>query len=322
MMTSSVMSGVGPRGSGISAPFSMRVSVTTRMAFRARGNPEYCTLRAEHRRPPDAVPRPEENGDHVETRWLRVTGRLPADPARTHGGLLFDFSARRWTTEDLENARRPSDLRDSGRVWLNLATPSKGSEVPRAARPSRSPTASPSSRPRSGSATPRRPTGGSTTVGCGGSSRLTDRRRCLSPAGTRRARCASARTRSAPVRGRSRRASRAGRGLGHRIATGFVGTPIVSDALTSTGHVDAAYDLLLEQEAPSWLYAVRQGARTVWERWDSLRPDGTVNPGTMTSFNHTHWGRWPAGCTAWSGASRRRRRDTGRSSSVRAPAAV
>ena len=65
----------------------------------------------------------------------------------------------------------------------------------------------------------------------------------------------------------------------HRIATGFVGTPIVSDALTSTGHVDAAYDLLLEQEAPSWLYAVRQGATTVWERWDSLRPDGTVNPG-------------------------------------------
>jgi alpha-L-rhamnosidase len=62
--------------------------------------------------------------------------------------------------------------------------------------------------------------------------------------------------------------------------------PIVCDALTSTGHVDAAYDLLLEEEAPSWLYAVRQGAMTVWERWDSLRPDGTVNPGTMTSFNH------------------------------------
>jgi alpha-L-rhamnosidase len=62
--------------------------------------------------------------------------------------------------------------------------------------------------------------------------------------------------------------------------------PIVCDALTSTGHVDAAYDLLLEEEAPSWLYAVRQGATTVWERWDSLRPDGTVSPGTMTSFNH------------------------------------
>ena len=73
---------------------------------------------------------------------------------------------------------------------------------------------------------------------------------------------------------------------GHRIATGFVGTPLVSDALTVTGHPDAAYDLLLEEEAPSWLYAVRQGGTTIWERWDSLRPDGTVNPGTMTSFNH------------------------------------
>jgi alpha-L-rhamnosidase len=73
---------------------------------------------------------------------------------------------------------------------------------------------------------------------------------------------------------------------GHRIATGFVGTPLVSDALTATGHPDAAYDLLLEEQAPSWLYAVRQGGTTIWERWDSLRPDGTVNPGTMTSFNH------------------------------------
>ncbi len=72
----------------------------------------------------------------------------------------------------------------------------------------------------------------------------------------------------------------------HRIATGFVGTPIVSDALTETGHADAAYDLLLEEGAPSWLYAVRQGGTTIWERWDSLRPDGTVNPGSMTSFNH------------------------------------
>jgi alpha-L-rhamnosidase len=72
----------------------------------------------------------------------------------------------------------------------------------------------------------------------------------------------------------------------HRIATGFAGTPAVSDALSSTGHVDAAYDLLLQTEPPSWLYAVTQGATTIWERWDSLLPDGTVNPGSMTSFNH------------------------------------
>ncbi|MGI0501413.1 hypothetical protein ABY44_00005, partial [Burkholderia sp. ZZQ-2] len=60
----------------------------------------------------------------------------------------------------------------------------------------------------------------------------------------------------------------------------------VCDALTMTGHTDAAYDLLLEQECPSWLYQVVQGATTVWERWDAMLPDGTVNPGTMTSFNH------------------------------------
>lgn len=73
---------------------------------------------------------------------------------------------------------------------------------------------------------------------------------------------------------------------GNRIATGFVGTPLVSDALSSNGRIDAAYDLLLERECPSWLYQVEQGATTVWERWDSLLPDGTVNPGQMTSFNH------------------------------------
>ncbi|HEX5730888.1 glycoside hydrolase family 78 protein [Microbacterium sp.] len=72
----------------------------------------------------------------------------------------------------------------------------------------------------------------------------------------------------------------------NRIATGFVGTPLVSDALTQTGHLDKAYDLLLEQGCPSWLYQVVMGATTVWERWDSLLPDGNVNPGTMTSFNH------------------------------------
>lgn len=72
----------------------------------------------------------------------------------------------------------------------------------------------------------------------------------------------------------------------NRIATGFVGTPLVSDALSETGQLDAAYALLLERECPSWLYPVTQGATTVWERWDSQLPDGRVNPGQMTSFNH------------------------------------
>ncbi|MDN3496856.1 family 78 glycoside hydrolase catalytic domain [Planococcus sp. APC 4015] len=73
---------------------------------------------------------------------------------------------------------------------------------------------------------------------------------------------------------------------GNRIATGFVGTPLISSALSDHGHVDRAYDLLLERECPSWLYQVDMGATTTWERWDSMLPDGTVNPGTMTSFNH------------------------------------
>ncbi|WP_371238056.1 family 78 glycoside hydrolase catalytic domain [Streptomyces pimonensis] len=71
-----------------------------------------------------------------------------------------------------------------------------------------------------------------------------------------------------------------------RIATGFVGTPLICDALTDTGHLDVAYRLLLQTECPSWLYPVTMGATTVWERWDSMRPDGTLNPGGMTSFNH------------------------------------
>ena len=73
---------------------------------------------------------------------------------------------------------------------------------------------------------------------------------------------------------------------GFRIATGFVGTPLITDALTSAGYPELAYRLLLERGCPSWLYPVTMGATTVWERWDSMLPDGTINPGEMTSFNH------------------------------------
>ncbi|MCX6030702.1 MAG: glycoside hydrolase family 78 protein [Chloroflexi bacterium] len=73
---------------------------------------------------------------------------------------------------------------------------------------------------------------------------------------------------------------------GYRISTGFVGTPLICDALCDAGEVAAAYRLLLQTECPSWLYPVTMGATTVWERWDSLLPDGSVNPGQMTSFNH------------------------------------
>ncbi len=73
---------------------------------------------------------------------------------------------------------------------------------------------------------------------------------------------------------------------GYRISTGFVGTPLVTDALTHTGHLRQAGRMLQQTECPSWLYSVRMGATTVWERWDSLLEDGSINTGEMTSFNH------------------------------------
>ncbi len=76
------------------------------------------------------------------------------------------------------------------------------------------------------------------------------------------------------------------RAADHCIGTGFVGTPLVLNALADTGHLDDAARALLQDACPSWLYPVTMGATTVWERWDSLLPDGSVNPGGMTSFNH------------------------------------
>jgi alpha-L-rhamnosidase len=77
---------------------------------------------------------------------------------------------------------------------------------------------------------------------------------------------------------------------GYHIQTGFAGTPFIMHALTDTGHLDTAYRLLLQTECPSWLYPVTMGATTIWERWDSMLPDGTINPGQMTSFNHYAFG--------------------------------
>ncbi|KAH8430286.1 glycoside hydrolase family 78 protein [Aspergillus melleus] len=71
-----------------------------------------------------------------------------------------------------------------------------------------------------------------------------------------------------------------------RVATGFAGTPIIAHALTKTGHHQVAYRMLQEKNRPSWMYPITMGATTVWERWDSMLPDGSINPGEMTSFNH------------------------------------
>jgi alpha-L-rhamnosidase len=73
---------------------------------------------------------------------------------------------------------------------------------------------------------------------------------------------------------------------GFRIGTGFAGTPFVCEALVLSGNPQIAYRMLVEDKCPSWLYPVTMGASTMWERWDSMLPDGSINPGSMTSFNH------------------------------------
>lgn len=79
------------------------------------------------------------------------------------------------------------------------------------------------------------------------------------------------------------------RNFGH-LTTGFLGTPLISETLTKTGHVDLAYMLLNRKEYPSWLYPVTQGATTIWERWDGIKPDGTFQDVGMNSFNHYAYG--------------------------------
>ena len=73
---------------------------------------------------------------------------------------------------------------------------------------------------------------------------------------------------------------------GYRLNTGFLSTPDLCRVLADNGHVDTAYRLLLQNECPSWLYAVKKGATTIWETWDGVRADGTVHD----SLNHYSYG--------------------------------
>ena len=76
---------------------------------------------------------------------------------------------------------------------------------------------------------------------------------------------------------------------GH-LVTGFVGTPYFCHALSQNGCKKEAYDLLLQEDFPSWLYQIKAGATTVWEHWDGLKPDGTMWSPDMNSFNHYAYG--------------------------------
>ena len=76
----------------------------------------------------------------------------------------------------------------------------------------------------------------------------------------------------------------------YHLNTGFVGTPYLCRALSENGMNDLAYHLLLEKGYPGWLYEVLMGATTIWERWNSVMPDGRVSGTEMNSMNHYSYG--------------------------------
>lgn len=73
---------------------------------------------------------------------------------------------------------------------------------------------------------------------------------------------------------------------GNHLSTGFVGVSYLLPVLSAAGKTATAYDLLLQDTFPSWLFSVKHGATTIWERWDGWTPEkGFQDPG-MNSFNH------------------------------------
>jgi alpha-L-rhamnosidase len=73
---------------------------------------------------------------------------------------------------------------------------------------------------------------------------------------------------------------------GGHLSTGFVGVSYLLPVLTRAGKSDTAYELLLQDTFPSWLFSVKQGATTIWERWDGWTPDKHFQDPGMNSFNH------------------------------------
>ncbi|HEY4877038.1 MAG TPA: alpha-L-rhamnosidase C-terminal domain-containing protein, partial [Puia sp.] len=76
----------------------------------------------------------------------------------------------------------------------------------------------------------------------------------------------------------------------NHLTTGFLGTPYLCHVLSRFGHTDVAYKLLLQPTYPSWLYPVKMGATTIWERWDGIKQDSTFQTPGMNSFNHYSYG--------------------------------
>lgn len=76
----------------------------------------------------------------------------------------------------------------------------------------------------------------------------------------------------------------------NHLSTGFVGTPYLCHVLSENGEHDVASKVFLQEDYPSWLYAVNMGATTVWERWNSIFPDGSFDESGMNSLNHYAYG--------------------------------
>ena len=77
----------------------------------------------------------------------------------------------------------------------------------------------------------------------------------------------------------------------HKVMTGFPGTPYILSVLVDNGYTDDAYRMLTNENCPSWLYEVKTGGTSIWERWDALKEDGSINinekdKNVMISFNH------------------------------------
>lgn len=75
-----------------------------------------------------------------------------------------------------------------------------------------------------------------------------------------------------------------------KIGTGFIGTPALLPALVKIGAVDYAAKMFLQEQIPGWLYQVKTGATTIWERWDAIGEDGKAFDPTMNSYNHYAYG--------------------------------
>ncbi len=76
----------------------------------------------------------------------------------------------------------------------------------------------------------------------------------------------------------------------NHLSTGFVGTPYLCHVLSENGMHDLAGTIFLKEDYPSWLYAVKKGATTIWERWNSVLPDGSFDESGMNSLNHYAYG--------------------------------